>query len=119
MFGQFSICVKLDIEFSTFDKFAGYNIKNSYLKYNIKIKTDEDNILSSFKYELLVDKKDKKLNDETDEFSIHIKEEININLVGKKIPKEESEKVKEDYLDSNNFYKHKLNLPRTQMTNLY
>lgn len=115
----FNLCETADIEFSTKDKFAGYNIKNSYLKYDIKIKTDEDNILSSFKYELLVDKKDKKLNDETDKFSIHIKDEININLVGNKIPKEESEKVKEDYLDSNNFYKHKLNLPRTQMTNLY
>jgi hypothetical protein len=75
--------------------------------------------LSSFKYELHIDKRDKKLNDETDNSDIHINEELNLNLVGKKIPKEKSKKVKEDYLDSNNFYKHKLSLPRTQMTNLY
>ena len=115
----FNLCESSDIEFSSFDKFAGYNIKNSYLKYEIKLKTDEDNILSSFKYELHIDKRDKKLNDETDNSDIHINEELNLNLVGKKIPKEKSEKVKEDYLDSNNFYKHKLSLPRTQMTNLY
>jgi hypothetical protein len=42
-----------------------------------------------------------------------------IDLIGKKIVKEKSDVVEGDYLDSKNFYKHKLNLPRTQLTNQY
>ena len=113
----FNLNESSDVEFSSNDKFGGYNLKNSYFNYNIKIKTNEDNIFSTFKYELFIDKEDKKLNDETDEFNIHIKEEVVLDLVGKGIPKDKSVDVESDYLDSKNFYKHKLNLPRTELTN--
>jgi hypothetical protein len=115
----FNLYKSSDIEFSSRDKFGGYNLKNSYFNYDIKVKTDENNILSTFKYELFIDKQDKKLNDKTDKFDIHIKDEVVIDLIGKKIVKEKSDVVEGDYLDSKNFYKHKLNLPRTQLTNQY
>jgi len=95
-----------DYEFDYIDEFVGYNNENSNFKLKFKLKSGK--LLYDFK--LSVDKKDNFLNKD-----IRVSSKNTIILKGDK----ESPKVKDFYLDSTDYDKHRVNYQRVPLTNRY
>ena len=112
-----NITNKCNINFIVRDDFQGYNTKDSYFNLNFSLKSDGDDFELDFEFDFKIGKEDKYLFDETDKLDFIARNKIQIkdNISRYKF----SEKVNELYLDSTDYKKHKISIPRVPMTNQY
>jgi hypothetical protein len=95
-----------DYEFAYTDKFIGYNCENSHFKLKFKLKSGK----LFYNFRLLIGKDD---NFFGKDIKVSCKETIVLES------KKKSDKIKDFYLDSTDYDKHRVNYKRVPLTNQY
>ena len=108
---------KSNIDFMVRDNFKGYGLKDSCFNLNFSLKSNGDDFELDFGFDFKIGKVDKQLFDKTDDLDFIARNEIQIvdNVNEYKF----SEEVNDLYLDSTDYKRHKISIPRVPMTNQY
>ena len=112
-----NITNKLNIDFIVRDDFKGYDLKDSCFNLNFSLNSNGDDFKLDFGFDFKIGKEDKQLFDNTDNLDFVAK---NIVQIKDNVNKYKfSDEVNELYLDSTDYKKHKISIPRVPMTNQY
>jgi radical SAM superfamily enzyme YgiQ (UPF0313 family) len=108
---------KCDVDFRVRDDFRGFGLNDSYFNLNFSLNSNGDDFELDFGFDFKIGKDDKQLFDESDNLDFIARNEVQIidNVNEYKF----SEEVNDLYLDSTDFKKHKVSIPRVPMTNQY
>ena len=112
-----NISNKSNVNFIIRDNFKGYGLKDSCFNLNFSLNSNGDDFELDFGFDFKIGKDDKYLFNETDKLDFIARNEIKIvdNVNEYKF----SEEVNDLYLDSTDYKKHKISIPRVPMTNQY
>ena len=108
---------KSNIDCMVRDNFKGYGLKDSCFNLNFSLKSNGDDFELDFGFDFKIGKVDKQLFDKTDDLDFIARNEIKIvdNINEYKF----SDEVNDLYLDSTDYKRHKISIPRVPMTNQY
>ena len=112
-----NITNKSNIDFIVRDDFKGYDLKDSCFNLNFSLNSNGDDFKLDFGFDFKIGREDKQLFDNTDNLDFVAK---NIVQIKDNVNKYKfSDEVNELYLDSTDYKKHKISIPRVPMTNQY
>ena len=104
-----------DISLSINDDFKTYDLEDSHFLCNMDLKTKNNKLNLVVDYKVRVDKKDNELMKNDNDINIDERFELSIDI--NKCGKDEVNQTL--YLDSLNYEKYNISLPRTSLTGTY